>query len=236
MPIVVGCSAALAGAGPVLIEDHRSISAFAHATDAGGAGVVSGPNVTTLGVPGGGFGGLEAANSFGGNFDAVAAAGTKQFSFFEGAGFTRFSADAIAEVVADRRSLTDTANAISETSIRLVLFLDADTPFEIAGELRAFEIGGGSTSVLVSLRAVDASGAVFERHDVGTFQGSGTLEKGTWVFELLARASASSDPMDAESLNAQAIFRDVRLSLAPSPTSTAPLAGAVLILARRRRH
>jgi len=223
-------------AGPTLVEDVRFISAFAHAIDDGGSGVIDGPNISSTPSLGAHFGGLEAANSAGGDFDAIAAAGTKQFSFFDEGGFTRFSADAIAEVVADRRNNSEQSNARAEAYIRLVFELDQDMFFTLEGEFRTFELGGGDTNVHISLSASGAQNALFERNDVGIFASSGYLEKGTWVFELLAEATASSSPSDADLLDAQAIFRDVRFTLVPAPTTSVPLALAGLVLARRRRR
>ncbi len=233
---VAGCSAALACAGPVLLEDHRAISVFAQATDSQGEGPPVGPFVISPSGSGAFFAEQQAVTASAPGFGFSAIAGAIQFSqFHDGAGI-RFGADGAAEVQADLLDQQGSAVTDSSSVVRLIFQLSQDTPYDLSGELTTFAIGDVEARASVTLRAQGASTPWFERASSGAYESSGVLEVGVWVLEVRAEAHSAallSDPFDSSS--AVASFRRVEFVLIPAP-GTVAMIGAVGALAGRRRR
>jgi len=224
-------------AGPVLLEDERVLSAFAHSIDAGGDGLIDGPNVTSLGVLGGFYSDTVRADSSGGNFNAVSIAGTDHLSFFESGSPFTFNASGSAQVLTKAREGASLAEAWSTNSLYLRIELDADTPFELEGAMGRYVNGDAESSVRVSVRREGDANALYERTASGSFSTAGTLDEGLWIFEIFAEASVLSSGSGLSDSSSGAFFGEIRFALIPAPGSIGLL--GVLALgrtARRRRR
>ncbi len=222
-------------AGPVLVQDDRVLSAFAHSIDAGGDGLGDGPHTTSLGVLGGYYSDTIRAESSGGNFNAVSISGAEQLSFFEAGPAYTFNSSGSAQVLAKARLGASRTEASSTNSARLVFELDATTAFGLEGILGVFAIGGAESSVSVSLYELGETEALFERTLSGAFTASGELGAGTWVLEMEAYASLLGEGAGLSDANAGAVFREIRLTLVPAPGALCLACPVGAMLVRRRR-
>jgi len=223
-------------AGPVLLEDERVLSAFAHSTDAGGDGVIDGPNITALGTLAGFFSGTARADSAGGNFNSVSIAGADQLSFFEQGSPFAFNASGSAQVLTKAREGASLAEAHSTNSVRLLFDVDADSAFELAGAMGRYANGGATSGVRVSIKREGSADALFERTASGSFSTSGTLDAGRWIFEILAEASVLNAGSGLTNATSGAFFGEITLSVVPAPGPVAVLGAFAIFGVRRRRR
>lgn len=221
---------------PVLLEDTRELSVYAQAFDAKGEGDPVGPVILSRSAPGAFFAEQRAVSANAPGFGATAVAGAIQFTQFHDAPGLDFSGDGAAEVQVDLLDPLGGADAIAQTTVRLVFQLFEDTRYDLGGQLTLFSLGDVSSEARVSLRAATAAESVFERSTSGAFGSSGVLEEGVWVFELVATAqSAAVLPNPFESSNAVASFREVRFVLVPAPGAATAMVVIAALSARRRR-
>ncbi len=222
--------------GPVLVEDDRWASAWAHASDLSGDGPFDGPNVVSLDDPGALFSGVASAGSVGDGLGTVVAAGAQQLSYFQAGDAWTFRADGIAQADTLTPPTTLIADGGAETGLRLVFTLHEDTAYELSGSLGIFLSGGVSGASSVSLRAADGVGVWFEEDSPVEFHSAGVLEEGTWVLELSASVSSTHTPGGLDSTSAAAQFRDVVFTLTPAPPGAALMLAAGALASRRRRR